>query len=274
MPVLLFGSELWGISETLLIERFHMKFCRYVLGIHKTAPHPAIRGELGRNKLRVHRLIKCIKYWLYMLSLESSRYLRQCYDFQFKKAENGKECWALDIKNILYSYGFGEVWIAQGVENINYFVDIFSQRCKDIDFQNWHNEINTYTSLAFYSQIKQHLCVEDYLTCIDNKVYKTFLTKARIGILDLEYIRGIWFDIPPNERICRVCGTGEVEDLFHFVIKCPTYNIVRNNLLPDCVQNTQYLSTLFSSKNKYKIISLSKFIYRAYKIRQNVLPRD
>ena len=92
-PILLFGCEIWGISESIVTERLHMKFCRYVLGIHyKSAPHQAIRGDLGRHSLLVNMFISCIKYWLYILSLSTDRYLKQCYEFQFKKAERGQEC--------------------------------------------------------------------------------------------------------------------------------------------------------------------------------------
>ena len=274
-PILLFGNELWGTSSCKVIEQFHIKFCRYVLGVSvssKSIPHCAIRGELGRYSLLVNSLVNCVKYWLYILSLDENRFLRQSYEFQFKKAERGKDCWALRIKNILFTYGFGEIWIAQGVVNANIFIDIFKQRCKDIDVQNWRAALRKYSSLTFYNLIKRNFETENYLLLLDKPIQKILLTKARLGFLKLEYVRGIWFKIPHNERVCKICDSGEIEDIYHFIVKCSAYENERRRFLTDYIPNYNYLITIFQSCDKNTIISLSRFIYHAYNIRQTMLP--
>ena len=37
-PILLYGGEMWGTNESLLIERIHLRFCRYMylLSVPKT----------------------------------------------------------------------------------------------------------------------------------------------------------------------------------------------------------------------------------------------
>jgi hypothetical protein len=42
-PILFYGCELWGTSESILIERVHLRFCRYLLGLPKTASSDAVR---------------------------------------------------------------------------------------------------------------------------------------------------------------------------------------------------------------------------------------
>ena len=141
-----------------------------------------------------------------------------------------------------------------------------------MDFQNWHFEINTLTSLHFYSQIKDDFYVENYLSCLEKPIHKILLINARLGIIRLESERGKWYNIPQNDRICRACDTGEVEDIYHSILKCSTYNSDRNRLLPESVPNLYYLIFLFRSKNPRTISLLSQFIYCAYQIRQTVLP--
>ena len=87
LPILLYGCEMWGIAESTVIERIHLKFCRYSLRISKTASNPVVRGELGRNSLLPTRIIYSVTYWLYIISLSPNRYLQQCYNFQLNNIQ-------------------------------------------------------------------------------------------------------------------------------------------------------------------------------------------
>ena len=35
-PILLYGCEMWGTCESMLMERVHLRFCRYLLSVPKT----------------------------------------------------------------------------------------------------------------------------------------------------------------------------------------------------------------------------------------------
>ena len=43
----------------------------------------------------------------------------------------------------------------------------------------------------------------------------------------MEIEQGRWFKVPINERICKVCKTGEIGDEFHAVMKCKIFDIKR-----------------------------------------------
>ena len=45
------------------------------------------------------------------------------------------------MKALLYKHGFGYVWEANTVGDINKFVDVFKQRLKDCCLQAWHSDI-------------------------------------------------------------------------------------------------------------------------------------
>ena len=48
-PVLNYGSEIWGLNESLKIERIHLKFCKNLLGVKSQTQNNFINGELGRT---------------------------------------------------------------------------------------------------------------------------------------------------------------------------------------------------------------------------------
>ena len=54
----------------------------------------------------------------------------------------GRRNWVTYIKNILFTHGFGHVWVSQELGDVNYFLKIFQQRIIDCFKQNWHEAIN------------------------------------------------------------------------------------------------------------------------------------
>ena len=53
LPILLYGSEVWGYEFRKDIENVHVKFCRYILGVSSRALTCAVLGECGRMPLYV-----------------------------------------------------------------------------------------------------------------------------------------------------------------------------------------------------------------------------
>ena len=52
IPVLLYGSEVWGFEVIRNLEVFHMKFCKQILKLNRSTANCMVLGELGRLVLR------------------------------------------------------------------------------------------------------------------------------------------------------------------------------------------------------------------------------
>ena len=44
-------SEVWGFEDLSILKRFHLNFCKRVLGVHKYTPNSMLLRELDRDKL-------------------------------------------------------------------------------------------------------------------------------------------------------------------------------------------------------------------------------
>ena len=64
MPVLLYGSEIWGFHKALDIEKVHLLFCKKILHLKRNTANYFIYGELGRYLLNVNCKLRIIRYWL------------------------------------------------------------------------------------------------------------------------------------------------------------------------------------------------------------------
>ena len=47
VPILLYGSEVWGRENVDIINQFQLKFCKMLLGLKQSIPNIMVYGELG-----------------------------------------------------------------------------------------------------------------------------------------------------------------------------------------------------------------------------------
>ena len=91
-------------------------------------------GETGRYPMYVNSEVMSIRYRLRILELDVSCFPKQAYTMLFNMGERGKKknCWASDVRNILFSLRFGYVWVQQGVGCETTFISLFKQRLTGI----------------------------------------------------------------------------------------------------------------------------------------------
>ena len=66
---------------------------------------------------------------------------------------------------------------------------------------------------------------------------RSYLSQLCIGILQINTEIGRYRSIPIEARLCRLCNMNEIEDEIHFLFRCPTYNVQRNNMV--CIYATR-----------------------------------
>ena len=52
-PILLYGSEIWAYENNDIIEKLHLKYCKYILSVNKSTTSSMVHGELGRYPLNI-----------------------------------------------------------------------------------------------------------------------------------------------------------------------------------------------------------------------------
>ena len=145
--------------------------------------------------------------------MENTRLSKKGYLMLLHLDERGSTTWASNIKNILLSYGFGHVWYDQGVGNEKQFMVIFKQRVQDVTQQNWYADITSLDKLRTYCKFKSQLSPEKYLFVITNASHRRFLSKLRCSSHVLNIETGRRLHLEPVDRVCKVCGDGNVEDV-------------------------------------------------------------
>ena len=221
-PILCYGSEIWGFNYSDIIETVHTKFCKRVLGVNKFTSNAAVLGDCGRYSLSVTYYKRCIKYWLKIIQTPDGRYIKECYRVLKELDDFGRKTWATNVRTLLYRYGFGHVWFAQGVGQNDLFIQKFVQRIKDCYIQDWHSEITNSDKLNTYRIIKNlEFGMELYLKELKHKKFRAVVAQLRCSSHKLAIETGRHEGVPRVDRICVYCqnifNENFIENEEHFI---------------------------------------------------------
>ena len=88
--------------------------------------------------------------------------------------------WASLVRNTLSNLGFFNVWIAQGVGDVNIFLSVIKQRLSDTFVQNWHERLNESSRASNY----RHICnfrFQPYLDTLTLKQFRVAMSKLKVS---------------------------------------------------------------------------------------------
>ena len=78
-PILLYGSELWGLDDMSIIESVHIFSLKKILNVPLFTPNIMVYGDTGRYELRINSVLRCVKCWLRLLNKDKDRYACKVY---------------------------------------------------------------------------------------------------------------------------------------------------------------------------------------------------
>ena len=134
-PILMYASEVWGFHTAAAIERVQTGFCKRILHLKKSTSNNLIYGELNRLPLRLERYNRIIRYWLKIVVIKQNPVVCKMYNNFYMDVENGadgyNDNWVVLVRDLICQLGFADVWLAQGVGNIHFFLKLCKQRIRD-----------------------------------------------------------------------------------------------------------------------------------------------
>jgi hypothetical protein len=169
----MYGIELWGPEgEWKEIDKIHIRFCKIILGMPRSAGNTVAELELGRDSRRGKVLCMTVKYWIRLLSMDSEETARVCYEWQLNNLK--VDGWARKLKEELGKMGLTYIWQSQLGINVN-ICNKIKERCNDIERQNIPSDVNVKISLSFYCKMKHEWGKESYI--------EKCTRKERMGII-------------------------------------------------------------------------------------------
>ena len=272
IPVLDYGSEIWGFKQYSYQDVVQNKALRIYLGVHRFAPVAGLEGDMAWFSPSHRRWINMLRYWNKLISMENSRLTKRIFEWAHGLASGGTTNWCKDVFNILSA--INKITVFENKQQVN--IDECKLLLSQIQANKWFNILHLKPKLRFYVKFKNVFEVEKYAKINLSHSERSVLAQIRFGILPLHVETGRFTNTAIDERTCRVCDSNNVEDEMHFMFECNSYEIPRNaffeNVLYHCpdfyyLEENDQLKFIFCEVPRLT----AKFIKACLEIRKNIL---
>ena len=275
IPIVTYGSEVWGCQNFNIIEQLHLQFCKTILRVNRSTTNCMVYGELGRVPLSYNVEIKMLNFWYRLAWSEHNNKLscimyRVLYNMDSKLVYHCE--WIKKIKEILTKSNlYDMLWNQQGSNTYTYvaFKNIAKKNLKAYYADQWRENVENSSKCFFYKEYKTELAMEKYLMSL-NYNSRTYLTKLRVSNHKLPIELGRHQDVAKIDRICTFCNKYDIGDEYHYMFICKKFDDIRNKQLPKnclkCPSVQKYCDLMKSNNNKLlqKLSSMAKLIIKSF----------
>lgn len=261
LPVLLYGSEIWGYCKVDMIEVFFRKFIKQILKLNRSTPNGMVYGEVGKLCLQVKIDMYLINFWLRLLDKTESTLAYVFYSLimNLYSLDIYKTPWLIKIKSILDNCGLSYIWNERAYLDIKLSKKMIHQRIEDLEIQKWYTSISTSPMCEMYNQMKSVFGFENYLLMHDHKGRITLsrfrCRNTKLPIKTTAYL--------VTSDMCSLCPVGAIGDEYHYVLMCPAFALEREMYIKSYYYTPPTVHKfiqLMCSKNASQMKKLAKFI--------------
>jgi hypothetical protein len=260
LPILTYGSEIFGYENIEMLEKIHNNFLRKITKARKSTPMSFIYGELGRYPISIIVKSRMIAYWNRLITGKEQKYSHQIYKYMMHLPDNNFK-WANKIKEILQSVGQPDLWNNQFELTHKNIHKLVKQTLIDQFKQSWHEQLRTSNKGQIYSTFKENHEFENYFKSLSKTEYLT-LFKFRTANHHLPVETGRYDGTPFDNRFCPFCENEQIGSERHYIVDCSFFRNERNHFLLNT--NTQLynlsLKTVLSSSAVSNLKEAIKFI--------------
>ena len=246
-PVMNYGSSIWGISKQPKLEAVKNKAARFFLGVRRNTANLAVLGDMGWTQNHVLQKTAVIRYWNRLCNTDNDRMLYKVHSWSMRYGRS----WEGRVRKMLLDMDVNPNTII----NVNTAKNIFIADDRDkwragVHNQDIHNKLRTYrlfkTEPNTENYVKnRHIHRED----------RRSLAQFRCGSAPLKVETGRYTKpvTPIDLRLCELCNFNVTEDEKHFLLSCPFYDDIRDELFNEVTMYNQSFCDL-STDEKFTYI--------------------
>jgi hypothetical protein len=154
--------------------------------------------------------------------------------------------WCEKVKEILTLLNKEELFEERSLYSLNTFEEDINPTIET----EWKIKVESKPKLRTFKTFKCHYHVSDYAVSLQNRYLRSLLAKFRLGILQLHIETGRFTQTKLEERVCRICNNGNIEDELHFLCTCVKYDDLRTCMYDNVSELNDNFYTL-TDKDKF-----------------------
>jgi len=264
LPILTYGSEVWGFENLSIIEKMYLKFLKMSLKVNTSTCTNMVYGELGRYPISIVIKVKMLSFWSRIITGDTNKISYLMYKCMYEMDKQGIQefKWINEIREILDSVGLSYVWQEQNPRNGSWLKSHVQQTLKDQFVQKWNSEIWSMNKCINYRIFKSDFGIEPYLQMLPDELRIKY-TKFRCRNHKLPVEAGVFAGLERSKRVCTICDSQEIGDEFHYIINCNFFSKERKLLIDKYFYthpSTEKFGKLLQSHDQSKLVKMSKFV--------------
>ena len=220
--------------------------------------------------MQIHRQYKIIKYWMKIVMCEKTAYVCYLYMCSLANIDAGhRNNWAVNVRKLLCSSGFGDIWRDQCVFDADGFCNAFKTRLLDVFKQEWSSRRCSSSRASFYHEIVKEHCFHHVIDTITVPGHRSALLRLICSSHRLGVETGRWArpKITRADRKCPVCN--KLDDEYHFLLECTSFHEERNKFIKQYYRKRPSMLkcvSLLNSSNKKELRNLAKYVFKCFSV--------
>ena len=272
LPIVHYGSAIWGHQQFSSINAVHNKACRYFLGVGEYTPNAAVHGDTGMTPPEIDQWVAITRQWCRLVNMSSDRLNKKIFLWANKWSSTRCKNWVWKTKNFYKNNNLNHISCINTPIDKSYAVSQISNVVFNHFVKKWKAALLSDTGrnhkggnkLRTYRCLKDSFETESYVTCHLGRKQRSSIARLRCGVAPIRVETGRYEGVELVNRICPFCNNG-IEDEVHVLTQCPLYIDLREELynqvsffMPDfrALNDIEKTRVLLSSSD-YHIIRFS-----------------
>ena len=142
-------------------------------------------------------------------------------------------CWVAKLQECFKAFGWNSSLVnCQGLKNISGYQlrGMLRSIVEKVVSTGWLRESSGKSKLNLLHKIFD-LGLSQRCWIVRDRAMRSMLVKLRGGTAHFEIETGRWRGLEREERVCRECSNGTIEDTCHWMMTCPTWGNLRQPLI-------------------------------------------
>jgi hypothetical protein len=253
-----YGCEVWAEERIVDLEKLQTEMGRRILRSGKSTPNEVVRGELGWERQKTRADEMRLRYWGKITRMREDRIVKIVYNNSREVLEREEleqknnsspltKTWCKYTRDLLLSLNFHEEWRTNKVDVD--WDDEVRKRLHEREQISWRVVCLSKPKLRTYSIVKKELRSEPYLELRNRRGLPEY-AKVRGGNSRLRIEQGRYRKETLEERVCVFCEMNVIEDEYHFILECPLYNALREEMWQEFEKETGSNRTVYATKEE------------------------
>ena len=236
LPVIHYGSAVWGSKDFSCINSVHFRACRFIMGVGKNTSNAAVLGDTGLLPPFIDQWICITRYWCRIVNMSNTRLNKKIFVWANSFAKNGCKNSVWKEIHMFKECGIYYLMAQEALEK-DICVGNIRKVLEGNFHKKWLSDLNRVegikgkggNKLRMYKNFKKVFEQETYLNCIIGRNKKSAYAKFRCGVAPIRIETGRYENLKIEERVCPFC-IGIVEDEVHVLTECSLYIDFRDEL--------------------------------------------